>query len=178
MFSLPPPAKARPGSRQREQERQRAAEHQKEPERQRDPAKGKAPKVEWPKERELWEIGPSGASPEPVPEPEPVRIRRRRLRRPASKEEEAGMVSILQFLAQGPTRRTTVRIIPMDGAGQAPVAVTMVSDQIAPRAEVTAEAPAEEETLPESEPPTAREPTVASQAAFTDIQIPTWNLGE
>jgi hypothetical protein len=66
----------------------------------------------------------------------------------------------------------------MDGAGQAPVAVTMVSNQIAPRAEETMEAPAEEETLPESEPPTAREPTAATKAAFTDIQIPTWNLGE
>jgi hypothetical protein len=66
----------------------------------------------------------------------------------------------------------------MDGARQAPVAVTMVSDQIAPREEVTAEAPAEEETPPESEPPTAREPIAASQAAVTDIQIPTWNLGE
>jgi hypothetical protein len=66
----------------------------------------------------------------------------------------------------------------MDEAGQAPVAVTMVSNQIAPRAEVTVEAPAEEETLPESEPPTAGEPTAATKAAFTDIQIPTWNLGE
>jgi hypothetical protein len=66
----------------------------------------------------------------------------------------------------------------MDGAGQVPVAVTMVSDQIAPRAEVTTETPAEEKTLPESEPPTALEPIAASQPAFTDIQIPTWNLGE
>jgi hypothetical protein len=72
----------------------------------------------------------------------------------------------------------TVRIVPMDGAGQAPVAVTMVSDQITLGAEVTAEAPAEEDTLSESEPPMARELTAASQAAFTDIQIPTWNLGE
>jgi hypothetical protein len=61
----------------------------------------------------------------------------------------------------------------MDGAGQALVAVTMVSNQIAPRAEVTEEAPAEEETLPESELPTAWEPTTATKAAFTDIQIPT-----
>jgi hypothetical protein len=76
MFYPPPPTKARPPSRQREQERQREAERQKEPEPQRDPAKGKAPEVERPKERELWEIGPSGASPEPLPEPEPVRPRR------------------------------------------------------------------------------------------------------
>jgi hypothetical protein len=54
----------------------------------------------------------------------------------------------------------------------------MVSDQTAPKAEVTAEAPAEEEALPESEPPTAQGPTTATTAVFTDIQIPTWNLGE
>jgi hypothetical protein len=57
----------------------------------------------------------------------------------------------------------------MDGAGQVPVAVTMVSNQITPRAEVTEETPAEEETLPESQPPTTREPTAATKAAFTDI---------
>jgi hypothetical protein len=59
----------------------------------------------------------------------------------------------------------------------------MVSAQAAPRAEETAEAPAteapaEEETLPESEPPTAQEPATAITAVFTNIQIPTWNLGE
>jgi hypothetical protein len=45
----------------------------------------------------------------------------------------------------------------------------MVSNQIAPRAEVTVEAPADEETLPESELLTAREPTMATTAVFTDI---------
>jgi hypothetical protein len=150
MFYPPPPAKARPASRQREIERP------KEPERQRDPVKGKAPEVERPKARELWEIGPSGASPEPLPEPDPIRPRRRRLRRPASRGEDAGTVAIVQFPAQGPPRKTMVRIVPMDGAGRAPpVAVTMVLAQTAPRAEVTAEAPAEEEALPASEPPMA-----------------------
>jgi hypothetical protein len=89
MFYPTPPAKACPGSRQREPERQ------KEPERQRDPAKGKAPEEQRPKERELWEIGPSGASPGPLPEPEPVRPKRRRLRRPASRGEEVGTVLII-----------------------------------------------------------------------------------
>jgi hypothetical protein len=54
----------------------------------------------------------------------------------------------------------------------------MASAQTAPRAEEPAEAPAEEETLPESEPPTAQGPAMATIAAFTDIRIPTWNLGE
>jgi hypothetical protein len=54
----------------------------------------------------------------------------------------------------------------------------MASAQTAPRAEETAEAPAEEETLPESEPATAQGPATETTAAFTDIQIPTWNLGE
>jgi hypothetical protein len=54
----------------------------------------------------------------------------------------------------------------------------MVLDQTVPRAEVTAEAPAEEETLPASEPPAAQGPTAATTMAFTDIQIPTWNLSE
>jgi hypothetical protein len=72
------------------------------------------------------------------------------------------------------------------------VEVTMASAQTTPRAEETAEAPADEETLPESEPPTAQGPATATTAAFTtaqgpvtgttaaftDIQIPTWNLGE
>jgi hypothetical protein len=46
MFYPPPPAKARPGSRQREPKRQREPERQKEPEQQQDPAKGKAPEEE------------------------------------------------------------------------------------------------------------------------------------
>jgi hypothetical protein len=54
----------------------------------------------------------------------------------------------------------------------------MALDQTTPRAEVTAEAPAEEETLPESKPPAAQGPTTATTTAFTDIAIPTWNLGE
>jgi hypothetical protein len=116
MFYPPPPAKACPVSHQRERERQQELERQKEPERQRDTTKGKAPEVERPKEQELWEIGPSGASPEPLPEPEPVKRRRRRLQRPASREEEARTVSIVQFLAQGAPRRTTVRVVSMDGA--------------------------------------------------------------
>jgi hypothetical protein len=54
----------------------------------------------------------------------------------------------------------------------------MASAQTAPRVEEMVEAPAEEEALPASEPPTASRPTAATTAVFTDIQIPTWNLGE
>jgi hypothetical protein len=54
----------------------------------------------------------------------------------------------------------------------------MASAQTAPRAEDTVEALAEDETLPESEPPTAQGPTAATTVVFTDIQIPTWNLGK
>jgi hypothetical protein len=54
----------------------------------------------------------------------------------------------------------------------------MASAQTAPRVEETVEASADEETLPESEPPTAQGPTAAITAVFTDIQIPTCNLGE
>jgi hypothetical protein len=54
----------------------------------------------------------------------------------------------------------------------------MVLDQTTPRAEVTAEVPAEEETLPASEPPAAQGSIAATTAAFTNIQNPTWNLGE
>jgi hypothetical protein len=65
----------------------------------------------------------------------------------------------------------------MKGAGRTPpVVVTMALDQTAPRAEVTAEAPPE--ALPASEPPAAQGSTAATTTAFTDIQIPTWNLGE
>jgi hypothetical protein len=58
------------------------------------------------------------------------------------------------------------------------VAIIMASNQTAPRVEVTAEAPIEEETLPASEPPMAQGPIAATTAVFTDIEIPTWNLGE
>jgi hypothetical protein len=62
----------------------------------------------------------------------------------------------------------------MDEARWAPsMAVTMASAQTTPRAEETKEAPVEEETLPESEPPTAQGPTAATTAVFTDIQVPT-----
>jgi hypothetical protein len=54
----------------------------------------------------------------------------------------------------------------------------MASAQTAPRAEETAETPTEEETLPESETPTAQGPATTTTTAFTNIQIPTWNLGE
>jgi hypothetical protein len=41
-----------------------------------------------------------------------------------------------------------------------------------------ADVPAEEEALPAEELLTAQEPTAEPTAALTDIQIPTWNLGE
>jgi hypothetical protein len=92
MFYTPPPGKERPGSRQR------------------DPDKGKVLEEERPRKKELWEIGLSGASPEPEPIPEPVpeQPRRRQLRRPASRGGEAGTISVVRFLAQGPLRHTTV----------------------------------------------------------------------
>jgi hypothetical protein len=59
-------------------------------------------------------------------------------------------VSIVRFPAQGPPRKTTVRIVPMEGAEQAPpVAVTTVVDHTTLMAEAMADAPAEEETLSE-----------------------------
>jgi hypothetical protein len=54
----------------------------------------------------------------------------------------------------------------------------MVVDQTTPMAEATADALAEEEALPEPKPPMAQEPTAETTAAFTDIKIPRWNLGE
>jgi hypothetical protein len=47
-------------------------------------------------------------------------------------------------------------------------------DQTTPMAEATAE----EEALPEPEPPTTQELATETTAAFTDIQIPRWNLGK
>jgi hypothetical protein len=49
----------------------------------------------------------------------------------------------------------------------------MVVDQTKPMAEATTDAPAEEEALPEPEPPAAQELVAETTAAFTDIQIPT-----
>jgi hypothetical protein len=45
-------------------------------------------------------------------------------------------------------------------------------------AEAIADAPAEEEALPEHERPTAQEPATGMIATEVEIQIPTWNLGE
>jgi hypothetical protein len=73
----------------------------------------------------------------------------------------------------------TVRIVPMEGAGQAPpVAVTTLVDDTTLMAEATADALTEKETLPEPEPPTAQEPIAETMVALIDIQIPKWNLGE
>jgi hypothetical protein len=193
MFYTPPPGKERPGSRQCDQrtpeeetkEQAKAVVPADNAERQRDPAKGKGPWKEKPKPKELWEIGPSGASPEPEPSPEPVaeRPRRRRLRCPASRGEEAGTIAVMRFPAQGPPRRTTLRVAPMEGAGRtpqvhyrttqvatAPVANTTtraeevpVVEQIPQVAEVpvvTTEAPAAEETLPGTELLMVQEPAV------------------
>jgi hypothetical protein len=54
----------------------------------------------------------------------------------------------------------------------------MVEDLPTMMAGPTKEAPAEEEALPEEERLTPQEPAVDMTAAFMDIQIPTWNLGE
>jgi hypothetical protein len=68
MFYSPPSGKERPGSRQRDPAKAIAPEE--EPgSRQRNPNKGKAPKEERPRKKELWEIGPLGASPKPEPIP-------------------------------------------------------------------------------------------------------------
>jgi hypothetical protein len=169
MFYNPPSGKGRPESRQR------------------DPMKGKASEEERPKkkEQELWEIGPLGASPKPMPEPVVEKTRRRQLRRLASRGEEASTISIVWFPAQGPPRRMTVRIVLFEGAERAltkhetpPMAETMVEDQPTLMAEAPVDASAEEEALPESVLPTELEPAAGTMAAFTNIQIPTWDLGE
>jgi hypothetical protein len=54
----------------------------------------------------------------------------------------------------------------------------MVDDQTTPMAAATANAAAKDEALPEPELPKAQEPAAGTTTAFTDIQIPTWNLGE
>jgi hypothetical protein len=75
----------------------------------------------YPQGNGLAEIGPSGASLDLEPNPEPVteRPRRRRLRRPASRGKETGMISVVRFQAQGPRSRTTLRVVPIEGAERA-----------------------------------------------------------
>jgi hypothetical protein len=215
MFYTPPPGKERPGSQQRDQrtpeeeagskrkEQAKAAVPADNAEQQRDPAKGKGPSKEKPKPKELWEIGPLGASLEPEPSLEPVaeRPRKRRLRRPASRGEEASTIMVVRFPARGPPSRTTLRVSPMEGAEQAsqvhhlttqvataPVANTTTRAEEDPVGEQTPqvakvpvmrmEEPAAEETLPGMELLRAQAPAADLTTAQVEIQIPTWNLAE
>jgi hypothetical protein len=55
----------------------------------------------------------------------------------------------------------------------------MVEDRPTLTAEAAADAPAEEEALPEPELPMAQDPAAGlTTMAEEEIQIPTWNLGE
>jgi hypothetical protein len=204
-FYTPPPGKERPSSRQKDPIGLKAPEEEPEgrqresakakalvvvpAERVRDPTNGKWPEVVKPKKKpvELWEIGMSGASPKPMPEEEPIvdKPRRRRLRRPASRGDDAGTISVVQFPAQRPPTRTTIHLVPMEGQGRPPAdlqpppekVVTMAKDLPTMMAVEITDVPAEEEALPAEELLTAQEPT-AEPAAAIEIQIPTWNLGE
>jgi hypothetical protein len=169
MFYTPPPGKERLGSQPH------------------DPDKGTTPEEERSLKKEIWEIGPSGASPElePIPEPVAEQPRRRRLRRPVSRGGEDGTISVGLFLAQGPPRHTTVHVIPLEGAERAPpdhqttpMAEDTADDPTTLMAEATREPPTEEETLPEPVQLLAYEPVAGTTTAEAEIQIPMWNLGE
>jgi hypothetical protein len=58
------------------------------------------------------------------------------------------------------------------------MAEATTDDQTTLMAEAIADPPVEEEALPKPELPMAPEPVVGKTTATTDIQIPTWNLGE
>jgi hypothetical protein len=204
-FYTPFSGKERPNSRQKDavglptseedrvgRQREPAKEHAllvASTDRERDPAKGKWPEVVKPKKKkpvDLWEICTSGTSPELMPGEEPIRPKKRRLRRPASREEGTTTIVVDRFPSQGPPTRTVVRLVPREGQGRpsamppppAEVVVTMAEDLPTMMAVEGADVPAEEEALPAAEALRAQEPTVNPTTALTDIQIPTWNLGE